>query len=226
VEDGIAIALTNLGNIDLFEGDFEAAQAKLEESVRRWRDLGDRRSLAVSLENLGCIAIAQNRLDEAAHLLVESEGLAREAGSERTLAGTLAARARALVLIGELETAAALLEESAEIARALAEPHAIADALDGFAGLAAAGGDPERGAALAGAADAVWDSIGGTRPPDQNAWRERALGPARDRLDEAEFARAQELGRSLTIDDAVELAVVMRKRDGVAAAALSSRNPP
>jgi predicted ATPase/DNA-binding SARP family transcriptional activator len=221
--DGIATALTNLANIDLFMGEFEAAQAKLEESVRLWRELGELRSLAVSLENLGCIAIAQDRLDGADELLAESEALARAAGSDRTIAGTLSARARALVLLGELEAAAALLEESAEIGRALAEPHAIADALDGFAGLAAAGGDAERSALLSGAADAVWDSIGATRPLDQSAWRERVLAIPKGRLDEEGFSEAYERGRSLAIGDAVELALVVRKRDGGATAvALSS----
>jgi tetratricopeptide (TPR) repeat protein len=218
-EDGIANALTNLGNIDLFEGEFGAAQAKLEESVRLWRQLGERRSLAVSLENLGCIAVAQDRLHEAAELLAESEALAREAGSEHTIAGALSARSRALVLLGELEEAAALLEESAEIGRALAEPHVLADALDGFAGLAAAGEDAERAAVLAGAADAVWDSIGATRPLDQSAWRERALSVARDRLDDSVFAQAYERGRSLGIDDAVELALGAHERGGVATGA-------
>jgi predicted ATPase/DNA-binding SARP family transcriptional activator len=211
----IAGALANLGNIDLFRGSLVAAQAKLEESVRLWRQVGDLRSLAVSLENLGCIAVAQDRLDEAAELLAESEALARGAGSERNIAGTLSARARALVLLGELEEAAALLGESVEIGRALAEPHATADALDGFAGLAAAGGDAERAAVLSGAADAVWDSIGGTRPLDQSAWRERVLALPRDRLGEDAFAKAYERGRNLAIDNAVELALAMRERGGV-----------
>jgi predicted ATPase/DNA-binding SARP family transcriptional activator len=217
-EDAVASALTNLGNIDLFEREFEAAQAKFEESVRLWRKLGDRRSLAVTLENLGCIAVAQDRLHEADNLLAESEALARGAGSERTLAGSLAARARALVLLGELDEAAALLQESAEIGRALAEPHAIADALDGFAGLAAAGDDPERAAVLAGAADAVWDSIGATRPLDQSAWRERVLAPKR-RVDEDAFVEAYERGRSIGTDDAVELARPGRKRGVVVSVA-------
>jgi predicted ATPase/DNA-binding SARP family transcriptional activator len=219
--DVIGSALANLGNIDLFEGDLEGAQAKLEESVRLWRQVGDLRSLAVSLENLGCIAVAQDRLDEAAELLAESETLARGAGSERNIAATLSARARVLVLLGELDEAASLLEESAEIGRALAEPHAIADALDGFAGLAAAGEEMERAAVLSGAADAVWDSIGATRPLDQSAWRERVLAIPRKRLGEDAFAQAYERGRNLTIDDAVELALQMRKRVGVATEARS-----
>jgi predicted ATPase/DNA-binding SARP family transcriptional activator len=220
-EDAVASALTNVGNIDLFEREFEAAQAKFEESVRLWRKLGDRRSLAVTLENLGCIAVAQDRLHEADNLLAESEALAREAGSERTIAGTLAARARALVLLGQLDEAATLLRESAEIGRALAEPHVIADALDGFAGLAAAGDDAERAAVLAGAADAVWDSIGATRPLDQSAWRERVLAPKR-RVDEDAFAEAYERGRSLGTDDAVELARPGRKRGVVVKVARSA----
>jgi predicted ATPase/DNA-binding SARP family transcriptional activator len=213
----IATALANLGNIDLFEGEYAAARAKLEETAHRWRELGELRLLAISLENLGCIALAEDRLDEAARLLAESETVARKAGSERTVAGTLAARARALVLLGDLEDAAALLQESAEIGRALAEPHAIADALDGFAGLAAVGGDAERSAVLSGAADAVWDSIGATRPLDQSAWRERVLALARDRLDGGEFGKAYERGRKLAADDAVELALAL-KREGLAVA--------
>jgi predicted ATPase/DNA-binding SARP family transcriptional activator len=222
--DGIANAITNLANIDLFQGNYDAAQAKLDESVRLWRELGETRSLAITLENLGCIAIAQDRLDDAARLLAESVALARAAGSERTIAGALSARARALVLLGELEDAAALLEESSGIGLALAEPHAIADALDGFVGLAAVGGDAERSAVLSGAADAVWDSIGAARPLDQSAWRERVLAIARDRLDEDAFAAAYERGRKLTSDDAVELAVALRKREGeFAAVAMTSR---
>ena len=81
----------------------------------------------------------------------------------------------------------------------------IVRALDGLGAVAAHRGEWERAARLAGAAAALRESIGGTRPPDQEPWFERVCAQARAALGDefdAEFAR----GKALPREDSLRLA--------------------
>jgi predicted ATPase len=201
-----AAILANLGNLALFAEDLVAARSHYERALAIWRRLGDTRAASTALENLGCVALAENRLDDAAALLAEGEELARASRSEPNIAATLAARARLLVVRGELDEAEQLQRESLDLACALGEDHALADSLDALAGAAAARGELERAAVLAGAADATWSRIGARRPPDQDAWRERALASMQAALTPAELAELYTVGAALARDAAVEYA--------------------
>jgi hypothetical protein len=61
---------------------------------------------------------------------------------------------------------------------------------------------------LEGAVDAKWKELGVPHgPPLTEAWRESELGPARARLGEAQATALFEEGRSMTWDQAIELAL-------------------
>jgi predicted ATPase/DNA-binding SARP family transcriptional activator len=193
----------NLGNIALFEGDRDAARSHYEQALAVWRQHGDVRRVSVALENLGCVALAEERLDEAAALLAEGEKLARAGSSEWNLAATLAARARVLVLQDDLGEALELQRESFEIACALDEDHPLADSFDILAGIAAVSGDHDHAATVAGASDALWHRTGARRPPDQEAWRTRALAPTRRGLGAERFAELYARGAALQREAAI-----------------------
>jgi len=93
------------------------------------------------------------------------------------------------------------------IQRALGAKKDIAKTLEGFAGLAAAQGQAERALCLAGAAAALCEAIGAPLPPVEQAWLDRRLEPARQALTEKARKAAQEEGRMMTLEQAIEYAL-------------------
>jgi hypothetical protein len=79
--------------------------------------------------------------------------------------------------------------------------------VQGVAMAAAGNGDPERALRLAGAVEALWDSLGTSiHVRFWDALLEGYLGPAREQLG-ADAGRAWAEGRALEFDEAVELAL-------------------
>jgi hypothetical protein len=73
--------------------------------------------------------------------------------------------------------------------------------------LAAAEARPEKALQLAGFAAALRKSIGAPLPPSEQARVDRMLAPAREALPESVVITAWEAGRSLGLEQAIELAL-------------------
>jgi non-specific serine/threonine protein kinase len=114
------------------------------------------------------------------------------------------------VIRGELERAQELVEESLSIVRRLNEPRAVAECLETAAGIAAAAGEGARAAALFGAADAVLESVATTRLPERQPWVDVYQEAARLKLGPGTFEEEYARGRSLALDDAIELVTSRR----------------
>jgi tetratricopeptide (TPR) repeat protein len=202
----VASTLTNLGNLALYRGDYGDAQRLYEESIATSERIGYTHAGSIARENLGLVMLALGELDEAVRMLEESVAEARDSGSTHDLSTRLGSLARALLARGETQRPAELLAESLEHGRRLREPRNLADCFEAVAGLATASGESADAAALLGAAEALRESIGGMRPPDQQPWFDEQVGAARDALGEARFEGQRERGRSLPLDAAVGLA--------------------
>ena len=72
---GIARGLNGLGAVAAARGDYERATALSAESLRLWREVGDRRWIATMLGNLGLEALEQGDLGQAKG---EGSGVARD----------------------------------------------------------------------------------------------------------------------------------------------------
>ena len=70
----------------------------------------------------------------------------------------------------------------------------------------AAVGDAETAARLLGGAQAVFEGIGAS-PPWLARMNEQTLAAIREQLDESALAEARDVGRALTVDEAVTLAL-------------------
>ena len=79
----------------------------------------------------------------------------------------------------------------------------IAGSLERCAGLAARQGQPERGARLFGAAEALRTALGAPLPPAERAAYEHDVAADRTQLDAATFAAAWAEGRALPLEQAI-----------------------
>ena len=84
-----ALAINNLGDLALTEGDYDGAEPLFEESLALLRERGDTANVARSLFNLGAVALMLDRLAVARDRFREALALGQEAGDKEDLAWCL-----------------------------------------------------------------------------------------------------------------------------------------
>jgi non-specific serine/threonine protein kinase len=109
--------------------------------------------------------------------------------------------------VGHLTRARSLLVEAISTAHRVGHQFAINVSLEGLAGLAAAQQQLERALHLAGAASAAREATGLPLPPHFQVRLNRWLGPARRRVGTKAANRAWELGRKLSLPEAIDYAI-------------------
>ncbi len=128
-----ATALDTLGILYQWQGDLEAAQPRLEESVALFRELGDKAGLADALSSYGMLFVLRGDLERAAPLLDESLMLWRELGNRGGITQSLFFLGNVAYLQGDGRRAKALWEESLIGKRAAGETWMIANLLANLA---------------------------------------------------------------------------------------------
>ncbi|HLF25880.1 MAG TPA: tetratricopeptide repeat protein [Anaerolineae bacterium] len=155
-----AKAFREVGALVLAQGDQRQAKAFLEESVRLYRELGDKRSTAWSLNNLGLIVEAQGDYHSARLLQEEGLALHREMESQEGVAWSLNYLGLVVLKQGELEQARVLHEESLTLHRMLGVKQGVASTLLNLGHVARLCGDYARAAVLYQESLTVFDELG------------------------------------------------------------------
>ena len=120
----------------------------LEESVRLWRELRDKRGLALAAKELGVFHCRDGERAKGRDLLEESLILARESTEKWCLASVLASRGETALQQGEVNIARQSEEECIRLSRDVGDRHLMAQALFVLARVATAQGDSGRQKAL------------------------------------------------------------------------------
>jgi tetratricopeptide (TPR) repeat protein len=136
-------ALNAAGVLASEQGDFAAARAHFEESLKLARETGARDRVAKVAGNLGTLAMFEGDHAEAARHYEEAMAIWRELGDDRGLSLITQNLAIARDAIGDRARAIELLEESARLARRAAHPPHLASALQTLSRLLYED-DPER----------------------------------------------------------------------------------
>jgi tetratricopeptide (TPR) repeat protein len=204
---GVATLLNNLGIIARFQGDLSSAREMNEESLALFREMGDRWAVGQLLNNQACVASDQVDYAEARLLLHESLLIRRQLGDKAGLALSLNTLADVVLDEGEFGDARPLLDESLVINHELGDQTAIAYLIEDYAGLAAAEARPQKALQLAGFAASLRETIGAPLPPSEQARVNRMIAPARATLSESTVTAEWETGRSLGLEEAVQLAL-------------------
>ncbi len=204
----VAGVLNTLGEVAVMQEDAARAASVLEEALRLNQAQGHRPEMGWTLNHLGHVAQLEGDYERASQLYEESAVF---------FPGTFTAQSGLAWNCHGLGEAA-LGSDDAELARArfneaLSYLHSYTDhacmlwCLTGLAGVAALEGQPRRAAQLWGAAEHLRASMG-TRPaPAARVTRERLMAAVREQLGEAEFAAEWATGQSLTLQDAIALAL-------------------
>ena len=213
-QTGIANSLNSLGVVALNQDDYAVARALHEESLTIRRQLGDQAGIANSLNNLGVVASDQDDYAVAQALLEESLILYRQLGNQGNIANSLGNLGVVALNQGDYAVARAMYEESLTIRRQLGNQNGISYSLESLAEAAHRQGQSERAARLGGAASALRESIGSPLNPADQKRFDKTTASAAEALGEAAFAAAWEVGRAMTLEQAVEYGLSDGGRSG------------
>ncbi len=122
-------ALNAAGMLAERQHDYAPAEQALQESVARYRALGDDQGMADALNNLGHVVWDRSDNARAHPLFQESLSLRRTLGDERGVASSLNNLARVHRYQGDVEAATALYEQSVALWKRVGEPWGIATVL-------------------------------------------------------------------------------------------------
>src|SRR3990172_2631132 len=162
---GAAAALTILGRIAAYEGDFIRASALLEESLATARSHGDIWGIAWALVHLGSVVDHQGDAARAMAMLEESLALWRKLRDTGGTAYALRDLGFAALHAGDADRAAALWGEALTVVKDQADAVTLAQCLEGLSQVLTAQQRFAESAQLLGAAEAIRESIGAPGPP-------------------------------------------------------------
>jgi hypothetical protein len=178
--------------------------ASLEESLAIARELGDRRILAHALLLQGRVAASRGESKRADALFLEGLAAA-EAVGDRWVTGVL------LLNLGiysksedQPELERARYRKALNIFRELKNNRFLMFALSAWAEME--GG--ERGARLLGAFESARDAFNAPLSPQNKITHDAAVEKLRSAMDETSFLEAWEKGRAMTLDEAVDFALM------------------
>jgi tetratricopeptide (TPR) repeat protein len=208
--DGISWSLYLLGNLAALRGNFEQAMAYYQESLPLAREVRNKPLISWIRAFMGDTVIHLGDSEQGIALLEESAVLMQELGDYPFMAGVLSRLGRLARLQGEYDQATKYYSESLKLAWKNAGLDTVARGIAGLAELNALSGQPHKAARLLAAVQDLTEVYGYIWQYVLSDWQRelgQILDTVRARLAEPAFQAEQELGRQMSLEDAVALAL-------------------
>ncbi|GGV12941.1 SARP family transcriptional regulator [Streptomyces filipinensis] len=140
---GTSVLLRGLGQLYIYQDEFDRATRALESSVGLCRDRGDRRGEALSVAMLSTVSRVQGRDDEALERVEQALAIAVGEGDRHIEAQLSCSMAVMTLMQGKLDEAELWFDRALRQARALDDGHRVAVVLRRFSRLHDRRGDPD-----------------------------------------------------------------------------------
>ena len=200
----LAQSLRHLGSLTFDRGDLETTKRHFEESAALFKKERDEAGYAGTINNLGVLATVHERWNAAASLYEEALDFFRGYGDKQGIARALMNLGEVRMMQNKLEDAEEMLKESFVLFQEIGSQWDIAYVLEGLAHIKTSGGNPRDAALLLGAADALRETLGAPRPPNEVEPYEKHVARARAAMDDVSFKSTWDEGRTMTIEAALE----------------------
>jgi predicted ATPase len=204
---GQALTLGNYAEILLMVGNIPAARLACEDGLRLWRTVGDTWGKGNHLCALGSVEWYEGQIEASRAHCQTSVDLLRQHGDRWGLARALNRLGFALIALNEVSQAKTCFTESLELWQSMGNRRGIIHGLIGLGGVAADRGQPDRAARLLGAVECLSRETLYVAYGLDRARYERTLERARPRLAEATWNTAFAQGQTMTLEQAIELAL-------------------
>ena len=203
----LTLLLSDLGLVSYLQEDYAMARAYNQQDLALCREIGSKFGMAKTLNQLGDLARCEDDYGRADALYDESFSLFKELGSFQTAAVSHNI-AHVRLSQGEGVQAAMLFNQALNEFRKMGDMKGVMDCLTGLAGVAIQFGQPEIGARLLGACEKVRQEIGTTWWPANHIAYKRHLSRVHEQLDDATFNAAWKDGGAMTLEQAIEYALL------------------
>ena len=201
------MARVDQGNLAIEVGELERGVVLLEEAAAFAHELGDQWLLAYALTQLSGGLRMQGRYERAAGLGAESARLFEDLGDRWRLSVALRETGIALLCNGDYDNAATVYAKSLRLRAPAQNRWVVFHDLEGLACIACAQRRYDRAMILFTAASVIQESLRSRRDADFLAQVEHYMARARTALSEKAFEAAQNEGRAMTLEQAVEYAL-------------------
>ncbi|MBX3282633.1 MAG: tetratricopeptide repeat protein [Acidobacteria bacterium] len=199
-------ALHSVGTAKHNQGDFTGAQEFSEKALKMAREEGETFEAAELANALG--ELARHRDDYAAAQSLYEEALenARRSGFQQL--NMLAAINLAAVAcqMKDYPASHAYTIESLRISEKMGNSVSVGYALERFAALAVIGNEMERAALLSGAMETIYEAAGYKIEEVDRLFLDQYLDKARSAMGYERFEKAQQIGKAMSVKDAIALA--------------------
>ena len=202
----LAIGLDFEGMLHAQAGNKEAARVRFEEALGIQEPRGDLEGAGMSLGGLAGLAAARGEAEVALELYGRSLAAFEEVGDRGEEARILSEMAWTHLVAGDTTLARRSFFEAAQAHTDIASTRGVGVSLVGLAAAEAVDGRPERAAQIAAAAEMLSQEEGVVVAYSDETPGRELVEQARAKLSADELARAAELGRRLTLAEALELA--------------------
>jgi predicted ATPase len=187
--------------------DLDLSQGYVEESLRLAREAGLRSQEAQASEILGLIATQRNDYDEARSHLKESIRVYQEIGAAFNVVLEKSNLAHLERKLGNYADALEYYRETIIAFRDIGQTGAVAHQLECFGFIALAQNQNERALQLFAAANALREKSGTLMTPDEQIYYNDQLNVLRQKMDSKGDEPLWSIGRPMTIEQAIELAL-------------------
>jgi len=204
----MAGALDNLGTLAMDLGNFPQAHARLEESLELQLPLGAP-GYITTLEYLGRLAISEGNLAQARAYYDEVCAMSRKAGMMMSwqYLWSLATLGHIALREGDIVQAKEMFSQSIQQFQKANNLIGVVYELEGFASLYVNQNRPERASRLFAWVNAFRETHSEHRPPAEQASVDKDLAVIHSKIDDAEFTRLSAEGRTMTVEQAIALAL-------------------
>jgi tetratricopeptide (TPR) repeat protein len=207
-EPEIATALQSLSEYQLAKGDYQAAQGFAEQALELCRASGDRRGMTWALLDIEQAHMARGNLAAARAATAEAYPSACALHDPWLMENAEHCMGDVTLAAGEYLAAMGHYAAAVRVGRALGDMGQIMFDLEGLGMATAAAGQSERALCLAGASDALRQSLAAAGTWDWwEAAKRRWLGQARRELGEEASAAAVAAGRGMSFERACAFAL-------------------
>ena len=204
----LGAVLSSSSRVEAFaRGDFAKAYAIHERACELLKEYGNRWTYAITLYGLGNIAIALKDFDIARKKFNLAMQIMQELGSKRNVVMIQSDLAHILRYEGNYSGAMASYRGTIQEWQRIGHRAAVAHQLESIAFISKALEQADKALRLLGAAEALREKIGIDMTSQEREAYEKEVADLKVNMDEKEFTSLWTEGRSMTMGEAIELAV-------------------
>ena len=204
---GIAACLILIARTTIWEGDLSSPAPWLKEALSICRQIGNHTNEGEALQVYGTLAFWQGDYQQANAYYQEALMLSEKTGNNFQSLWSHIFTAYTSFLQGNIQKAHELFEVSIQRTHKAGLTIALVFAIEGLASLHVNQNQLERAVQLFTWADAMREKIGDHRPPIEQVSVDKDLASIQSQLRDDEFASLSANGRTMTVEQAIALAL-------------------